>query len=136
MLPLRPDMASLTVGSNNFPTRVYENPPDLVDWLGRQSSEQVLKLIQAATVVVMPSEWYETFGRIIMESFACGTPVETICSAPEPSCESLVVWKVPAWLPVLLQPLSLFSKDPLLAIGPMIPPVELNPKPVRQLSGK
>ena len=33
MLPLRPDMASLTVGSNNFPTRVYENPPDLVDWL-------------------------------------------------------------------------------------------------------
>ena len=28
MLPLRPDMASLTVGSNNFPTRVYENPPD------------------------------------------------------------------------------------------------------------
>ena len=33
MLPLQPDMASLTVGSNNFPTRVYENPPDLVDWL-------------------------------------------------------------------------------------------------------
>lgn len=33
MLSLRPDMASLTVGSNNFPTRVYENPPALVDWL-------------------------------------------------------------------------------------------------------
>jgi 3-keto-5-aminohexanoate cleavage enzyme len=33
MLPLRPDMASLSVGSNNFPTRVYENPPDLVGWL-------------------------------------------------------------------------------------------------------
>ena len=36
MLRLRPDMASLTVGSNNFPTRVYENPPDLVDWLARE----------------------------------------------------------------------------------------------------
>ena len=36
MLPLRPDMASLTVGSNNFPTRVYENPPDLVDWLAAE----------------------------------------------------------------------------------------------------
>ena len=36
MLPLQPDMASLTVGSNNFPTRVYENPPDLVDWLARE----------------------------------------------------------------------------------------------------
>ena len=33
MLPLKPDMASLSVGSNNFPTRVYKNSPDLVDWL-------------------------------------------------------------------------------------------------------
>ena len=36
MLSLRPDMASLTVGSNNFPTRVYENAPDLVDWLASE----------------------------------------------------------------------------------------------------
>lgn len=36
MLPLRPDMASLAVGSNNFPTRVYENSPDLVDWLASE----------------------------------------------------------------------------------------------------
>lgn len=39
MLPLRPDMASLSVGSNNFPTRVYENPPDLVQWLAGQMTE-------------------------------------------------------------------------------------------------
>ena len=36
MLPLKPEMASLSVGSNNFPTRVYENPPDLVDWLASE----------------------------------------------------------------------------------------------------
>ena len=36
MLPLKPDMASLSVGSNNFPTRVYENPPDLVAWLASE----------------------------------------------------------------------------------------------------
>ena len=36
MLPLRPDMASLAVGSNNFPTRVYQNSPDLVDWLASE----------------------------------------------------------------------------------------------------
>lgn len=36
MLPLKPDMASLAVGSNNFPTRVYENSPDLVDWLASE----------------------------------------------------------------------------------------------------
>lgn len=43
MLPLRPDMASLSVGSNNFPTRVYENPPDLVDWLAGQMLEYGVK---------------------------------------------------------------------------------------------
>ncbi|MFW8635988.1 3-keto-5-aminohexanoate cleavage protein [Cribrihabitans pelagius] len=36
MLPLKPDMASLSVGSNNFPARVYENPPELVDWLAAE----------------------------------------------------------------------------------------------------
>ena len=36
MLSLKPDMASLSVGSNNFPTRVYENPPDLVTWLASE----------------------------------------------------------------------------------------------------
>jgi len=43
MLPLRPDMASLTVGSNNFPTRVYENPPDLVDWLAAEMIDYGIK---------------------------------------------------------------------------------------------
>ena len=43
MLPLRPDMASLTVGSNNFPTRVYENPPDLVDWLASEMRRYDIK---------------------------------------------------------------------------------------------
>src|SRR5215469_1563615 len=36
MLSLRPDMASLAVGSVNFPTRVYENSPELVDWLAAE----------------------------------------------------------------------------------------------------
>ena len=36
MLPLRPDMASLSTGSCNFPTRVYENAPELVDWLASE----------------------------------------------------------------------------------------------------
>ncbi|MCB1377340.1 MAG: 3-keto-5-aminohexanoate cleavage protein [Alphaproteobacteria bacterium] len=43
MLPLRPDMASLSVGSNNFPTRVYENPPDLVDWLAGEMMKYEIK---------------------------------------------------------------------------------------------
>lgn len=43
MLSLRPEMASLSVGSNNFPTRVYENPPDLVDWLASQMQSYDVK---------------------------------------------------------------------------------------------
>lgn len=43
MLPLRPDMASLSVGSNNFPTRVYENPPQLVDWLAAEMQTYDIK---------------------------------------------------------------------------------------------
>ena len=43
MLSLRPDMASLTVGSNNFPTRIYENSPDLVDWLASEMLEYNIK---------------------------------------------------------------------------------------------
>jgi 3-keto-5-aminohexanoate cleavage enzyme len=43
MLPLRPDMASLSVGSNNFPTRVYENSPELVDWLASEMLKYEVK---------------------------------------------------------------------------------------------
>jgi len=48
MLPLQPDMASLTVGSNNFPTRVYENSPELVDWLAEEMrSYNILPEVEA-----------------------------------------------------------------------------------------
>jgi 3-keto-5-aminohexanoate cleavage enzyme len=36
MLSLRPDMASLATGSVNFPTRVYDNSPELVGWLAAE----------------------------------------------------------------------------------------------------
>lgn len=43
MLPLRPDMASLATGSCNFPARVYENSPQLVDWLAASMLEHGIK---------------------------------------------------------------------------------------------
>ena len=43
MLSLRPDMASLATGSVNFPTRVYDNAPDLVEWLASQMLEYGIK---------------------------------------------------------------------------------------------
>ena len=43
MLPLRPDMASLAPGSVNFPTRVYDNSPELVDWLASEMTAYGIK---------------------------------------------------------------------------------------------
>jgi uncharacterized protein (DUF849 family) len=43
MLHHRPDMASLTTGSCNFPTRVYENPPDLIRELAEKMKEYDIK---------------------------------------------------------------------------------------------
>ncbi len=49
--------------------------PRRIQWLGPQSRQQVDEHIGAATCVLVPSLWYETFGRTIMEAFACGVPV-------------------------------------------------------------
>lgn len=43
MIPLRPDMASLSTGSCNFPARVYENSPELVDWLAAEMKAHGVK---------------------------------------------------------------------------------------------
>lgn len=40
---LRPDMASLTTGSVNFPNQIYENPPQLVEDLARSMLEYNVK---------------------------------------------------------------------------------------------
>lgn len=43
MLHLKPDMASLATGSVNFPTRIYENPPDFVEGLAKTMLEHGIK---------------------------------------------------------------------------------------------
>ena len=43
MLYLKPDMASLATGSVNFPTAIYENPPDFVEGLAKTMIENDIK---------------------------------------------------------------------------------------------
>ncbi|MBI3503532.1 MAG: 3-keto-5-aminohexanoate cleavage protein [Proteobacteria bacterium] len=43
MLGTKPDMASLATGSVNFPTRVYDNSPDLVEWLAGEMKRLGIK---------------------------------------------------------------------------------------------
>ena len=46
-----------------------------VEWLGPKNSVETKELMGAASTLIFPSEWYETFGRVAIESFAKGTPV-------------------------------------------------------------
>ena len=43
MLYLKPDMASLATGSVNFPTSIYENPPDFVEGLAKSMLDNGIK---------------------------------------------------------------------------------------------
>jgi glycosyltransferase involved in cell wall biosynthesis len=61
--PLGPDVAAAAA----------DNPA--VTWLGRREPKDVVSLLREATCLVFPSECYETFGRVIVEAFAAGTPV-------------------------------------------------------------
>ncbi|MCY7305790.1 MAG: glycosyltransferase family 4 protein [Rhodoferax sp.] len=43
--------------------------------LGALPGSEVLNQMCRATALVLPSIWYETFGLVAVEAFACGTPV-------------------------------------------------------------
>lgn len=46
-----------------------------IEYLGKQPSEAVYRAMATARFLVFPSEWFETFGRTIIEAYAQGTPV-------------------------------------------------------------
>lgn len=48
--------------------------PEIVS-LGRISSEAVAREMERAAFLVMPSEWYEGFGMVLVEAFSHGLPV-------------------------------------------------------------
>ena len=49
-----------------------------ITFRGQLSREQTLDAMRRARFLVFSSEWYETFGMTMVESFACGVPV--VCS--------------------------------------------------------
>jgi glycosyltransferase involved in cell wall biosynthesis len=46
-----------------------------IEWLGIKSSQEVCALMGNAVCLVFPSQWYETFGLVVVEALARGTPV-------------------------------------------------------------
>jgi glycosyltransferase involved in cell wall biosynthesis len=56
-----------------------------IRWLGQRSPDEVHTVLADAMCLVLPSECYETFGRVAVEAFAAGTPVVTTRTGA--SCE-------------------------------------------------
>lgn len=48
---------------------------DSVRFVGQKAPEEALSILRAARFLLFPSQLYETFGKAIVESYACGTPV-------------------------------------------------------------
>jgi glycosyltransferase involved in cell wall biosynthesis len=46
-----------------------------IHFAGRLKREQVCDAMKKAAFLVVPSVWYEPFGLVVAEAFACGTPV-------------------------------------------------------------
>ena len=66
-----------------------------VEWLGRKPLSEVYQLMRKASFLIIPSEWYETFGRVGIEALATGTPLLTsnigaLSELVEPNCNGLL----------------------------------------------
>ncbi len=48
-----------------------------IQYLGHRPLAEIFELLGHAKALIFPSEWYETFGRVIIEAYAKGTPVIT-----------------------------------------------------------
>jgi len=70
------------------------NLPEGIEYLGSLPRDQILQLMKRATCLIVPSEWYEPFGMVIIEAFATGLPVIASCFAgiPELVQEGITGW--------------------------------------------
>lgn len=54
---------------------IQEHNVDNVEFVGHLKTAELSRLIQRAIFTVVPSEWYENYSMIVLESLASGTPV-------------------------------------------------------------
>lgn len=72
-LDLLPGYAIRVLGDG--PEREFVEGHPQLQYLGSFERQEVMQQMMQASYLVMPSIWYETFGLVQMEAFACGLPV-------------------------------------------------------------
>ncbi len=82
-----PELELLFVGSGEFEEELRRLAQDMVNvkFLGAQNDEELGKLYKNAKAVIVPSLTYESFGLVVLEAFARGTPaiVRNLGALPE-----------------------------------------------------
>ena len=56
-------------------SRVSRDAASSISFEGARSRAETISAMKSARLLIFPSEWNETFGRVIAEAFACGVPV-------------------------------------------------------------
>jgi glycosyltransferase involved in cell wall biosynthesis len=65
-----------TPGTESFVDAVKKScDGELIRYLGDVSQDEKRRLMTAATALIVPSMFFETFGMVVSEAMACGTPV-------------------------------------------------------------
>ncbi len=73
---LRSDVPLTVVGGGPRRARWEAEAVGLpIQFRGRVPHQDAMRAIREAALLIMPSESYETFGRTIIEAYACGRPV-------------------------------------------------------------
>lgn len=70
-----PHLQLKIVGSGELKQEIQESKPSNVELLGYCSGDHLSQIISEASFLIIPSEWYETFGLVVLEAFRLGTPV-------------------------------------------------------------
>src|SRR5690606_17311412 len=73
--PSAPELRIIGDGELRGELEAYASANNLpIKFLGRLESEDTQKQIGEAFLQILPSEWFETFGLVVIEAFAHGTP--------------------------------------------------------------
>jgi len=97
-LPGLADARLEIAGAGPLASRITASAQDRrnIAMLGSLDAAQVAERMRSAAVVVVPSEWRETFGLAVVEAFAAGTPViASDIGALSELVDDTVGWRVP-----------------------------------------